>query len=86
MRTLDRSRDFSHVLGMGRTRYGQDGVYFDVKGNEVVEDEPDTEPQEKVTREELEKLHWTKLRARLNALDMEYTNRDEAIELILTHG
>jgi hypothetical protein len=89
MKTLDKSRAYSEVFGMARVRFGQDGAYFDGEGREVTSEAdkaPDTEPQDAVTREGLEKLHWTKLRARLNGLDMEYTNREAAIEAILSHG
>ena len=89
MKMLDRSRPYSEVIGMARVRYGQDGAYFSVDGREVVEAEAFesvVEAAPPVTREELEKLHWTKLRARARALDIEYTNREEAIEAILSHG
>lgn len=88
MKMLDRSRPYSQVIGMARARFGQDGTYFDVDGREVggADLEPVVEAQPPVTREELEKLHWTKLRARARALDIEYTNREEAVEAILSHG
>jgi extradiol dioxygenase family protein len=89
MKRLDKSRPFGEVFGMARVCFAQDGAYFDFDGREVVDEAgkaPDTEPGNPVTREDLEKLHWTKLRARLNGLDIEYTSREEAIEAILSHG
>lgn len=74
---------------MARVRFGQDGSYFDAAGNEVVEraaQAPETEDQPSLTREELEGMHWRKLKSLVNAMDAEYTNRDEAIELLLLNG
>lgn len=89
MKTLDRSRPYSEVIGMAHVRYGQDGAYFSADDREVVEAEgfaPVVEAAPPVTREDLEKLHWTKLRSRARGLDIEYTTREEAIEAILSHG
>jgi len=86
MRTLDKSRSFGQVFGMVRVRYWQDGVYFDASGQEVKDEADkaaDVEAQPQPTREELEGMHWTKLKTLVNALDLEYSNKDEAIEAIL---
>lgn len=86
MKMLDRNRDFGHIYGMARVRYQQDGVYFDCHGREVTDEaakEPIIPQEVAPTREELESLHWTKLRARLHAIDKQYTSRDEAIEELL---
>lgn len=89
MKTLDKNKPFSEVLGMARVRYGQEGAYFDADGREVADEKsmaPETEPHDAPTREELEGMHWRKLKAMLNALDIEYTSREEAIKAILKHG
>jgi len=88
MRTLDRSRPVGQVFGLTGIRYCQDDVYFNPQGDEVsvTAAEPETEEKPKLTREELEGLHWTKLRSLVKSLDLEYTNREEAVELVLRHG
>jgi hypothetical protein len=84
MKTLDQGRDFGFIYGMPGVAYHQDGTYFDSKGHEVaVEAVTDPAVLTQDLREELERMHWTKLRARLSVLGVEYTTKEEAIEALL---
>lgn len=43
-RSLDKKKEFGEVFGGGRIRYEQDGVLFDVHGDEIVEEGAQEQP------------------------------------------
>jgi hypothetical protein len=87
---LDRNRDFGHVRGLPGVRYEQDGNFFDVKGNRiggpepVRTSEPVVEPPE-AAEDELEEMHWTQLRKRVEEAGGEYQNKSQAIAFLREH-
>lgn len=87
---LDRNRDFGHVRGMPGVRYEQDGAYFDVKGNRIGGPEPVRVPEPVVeppetAEEDLEELHWTQLRKKVEKAGGEYQNKSQAIAFLREH-
>lgn len=86
---LDRNRDFGHVRGMPGVRYEQDGAYFNVKGNRIGGPEPEpvrtsepvVEPLE-AAEEDLEELHWTQLRKKVEEAGGAYQSKSQAIAFL----
>jgi len=84
---LDRNRDFGHVRGLPGVRYEQDGVHFDIKGNRVGGSEPvrTSEPVAEVSKaveDELEEMHWTQLRKRVEEAGGAYQSKSQAIAFL----
>jgi hypothetical protein len=83
MKQLDKTRDFGIVSAIGGdgSRYLQDGYYFRTDGS-LVDAGPAQPVIEPSGEEDLESLHWTQLRARVQAAGGTYTNKPEAIAFL----
>lgn len=91
---IDWKKPYSTVIGafdkVPRAKYCQNGIYFDKDGNDLtgskiepkLREAPNVTPEVLTATEDLESLHWTKLRQKLAAFGRQYFGKEDALEFL----